>query len=115
MTGRTRSTRSTKLSPPGGRSSAGPNHERVRADLALGIEGLALHALPLAQVLLGEVGDGERLDRRVPAVGRRQDGGGRLPGAREIAGHPHRVARQLARQHAEDLRILQSQSRSLWP
>ena len=33
----------------------GREPERVRADLALGIEGLALQALPLAQMLLGEL------------------------------------------------------------
>ena len=78
--------------------------KRVRADLALGIEGLALEALPLAQVLLGELGNGNGPDAGVAAIDGRHDGRRGLPGARKVAGQPDRVVRKLARQDVEDVR-----------
>src|SRR5262245_51164537 len=82
-----------------------PEPQRVRADPALGIKGLALHALPHAQVLFGKLRDGERLSAVVAPVRRRQDRHRRLTRAREMARHPHGIVRQFARQHGENLRI----------
>jgi hypothetical protein len=57
-------------------------------------------------MLLGEIGNGQRRNAGKPAgIGGRQDGSSRLPRAHEIAGHPDRIGRQLAREDAEDLGI----------
>src|SRR5438045_3089404 len=73
--------------------------------IACGVETLALEALPVAQMLLGQIRHGERLDGTMAPARRGQDRRRRLAGAGEMAGEPHRVPRQLARQHGKDLPI----------
>ena len=79
--------------------------QRVRADFPLGIERLALEALPVAQVLLGQIGHCDGRYGGVALGSRRQDRHRGLPRAGEIAGEPHRVLRQLTRQHGENLAV----------
>src|SRR5262245_12072921 len=94
-----------KAFPTDGPLLRGGKPQGMGPDLARGIEGLALLPLPFAQMLLGQ---GRHLDRRDAgeAVGSRsQDRRGGLFGAQQVAGQPDRLARQLARKNAEDLRI----------
>jgi osmoprotectant transport system ATP-binding protein len=71
----------------------GGEPEGVGAHLALGVECLAVQALPFAQVLFGQGADLDRFDALKTLRRRGQDRRGRLLGAQQVAGEPHRIAR----------------------
>ena len=87
----------------GGALVRGGEPERVRAHFSFRVERLALEPLPFAQVLLGELGNRDELSSAVLCLVGRQDRGGRLARAREVAGEPDRIGRQLVRQCGEDV------------
>src|SRR4051812_12282966 len=75
--------------------------ERAAARLA---QFLISQALPVAEALLGEVGDGGRVGTGYfgwAGEAGADDGARRFVGAPQVAGHPGGVARQLARQTGE--------------
>ena len=95
----------TKLSPPGGVSLAGACQKRWKSPARDSSSSPIGQALPLAEILFGEI---RHLDRvgawdwlRSGQAGA-DDRRGRLMGAAQIAGHPHRGARQLFGEAGEE-------------